>query len=192
MPRGRAPTALTARSNTVTGHLSVIYTVECQMNFALRLLAPILRALPSYRAHTRVPRLWRGAEPASVEVTASAAAADSAWTQRAAKQLVWASGCTNWAVDPTTGLNNMLYPDWQFWFWWRSVFVRPSHFLYRDAAARNELRVALHPLASGAARVAAVALLAALLRALPSVRRLDAHVKELAAAAAAWARRLLA
>ena len=31
--------------NTVTVHLSVIYTVGCQINFTLRLIAPILRTL---------------------------------------------------------------------------------------------------------------------------------------------------
>ncbi|KAL5117696.1 hypothetical protein ACEQ8H_004444 [Pleosporales sp. CAS-2024a] len=100
--------------NTVTGHLSVIYTVECQINFTLRLLEPILQSLPSYRArHSLTPSLFLPA-PMTVEVCPQAALADSQWTQTAAKKLVWASGCTNWAVDSKTGMNNMMYPDWQF------------------------------------------------------------------------------
>lgn len=91
--------------NTVTGHLSVIYTVECQINFTLRLLDPILKSLPAYRSRSFIPRVL-APSLATVEVKTEAAIADSQWTQAAAKKLVWASGCVNWAVDPKTGLNN--------------------------------------------------------------------------------------
>lgn len=123
--------------NTVTGHLSVIYTVECQINFTLRLLDPILRSLPSYRSQSLLPSI--GAAPSTVEVLPQAAHADFEWTQREAKKLVWASGCTNWAIDPTTGLNNMMYPDWQFMFWWRSVFWRKQDFVYKDEKTGREV-----------------------------------------------------
>jgi hypothetical protein len=129
--------------NTVTGHLSVIYTVECQINFTLRLLDPILKSLPSYRSKTApyIPAsLFPCATPMTVEVTPTAAANDSAWTQRESKKLVWASGCTNWAVDAKTGLNNMMYPDWQFLFWWRSVFWRKADFVYRDERTGEVVR----------------------------------------------------
>lgn len=118
--------------NTVTGHLSVIYTVECQINFTLRLLEPILKSLPSYRSRSFLPSLLTGPVPATVEVRPEAAAQDFEWTQREAKKLVWASGCTNWAVDPKTGLNNMMYPDWQFMFWLRSIFWRKQDFIFRN------------------------------------------------------------
>ncbi|KAF3045515.1 hypothetical protein E8E12_008910 [Didymella heteroderae] len=121
--------------NTVTGHLSVIYTVECQINFTLRLLSPILKSLPSYRSSSLLPSL--GTPPATVEVLPSAAASDFEWTQREAKKLVWASGCTNWAIDPKTGLNNMMYPDWQFMFWLRSIFWRKQDFVFKDEQARK-------------------------------------------------------
>lgn len=117
--------------NTVTGHLSVIYTVECQINFTLRLLAPILQSLPSYRSKSFIPRILAPA-PTTIEVTPEAALEDSQWTQREAKKLVWASGCTNWAIDAKTGMNNMMYPDWQFLYWLRSVFVKKADFVYRD------------------------------------------------------------
>ena len=123
--------------NTVTGHLSVIYTVECQINFTLRLLAPILKSLPSCRSRSLVPSILAEPTPATVEVRPEAAAQDFEWTQREAKKLVWASGCTNWAVDPKTGLNNMMYPDWQFLFWWRSVFWRKQDFVFKDETSRQ-------------------------------------------------------
>ena len=91
--------------NTVTGHLSVIYTVECQINFTLRVLAPLLKFLPSYRSRSLVPR-FLAPSPVTVEVKPEAAIADSLWTQREAKKLVWSSGCVNWAIDPKTGMNN--------------------------------------------------------------------------------------
>lgn len=125
--------------NTVTGHLSVIYTVECQINFALRLLEPVLKSLPSYRAQSLIPS-FLAPSPTTVEVKAEAARADSIWTQREAKKLVWASGCVNWAVDPKTGLNNMMYPDWQFAFWLRSVFWKKKDFVYVDEQTGSEVR----------------------------------------------------
>ncbi|KAJ4373987.1 hypothetical protein N0V83_002726 [Neocucurbitaria cava] len=124
--------------NTVTGHLSVIYTVECQINFTLSILAPILKSLPSYRSRSLVPRLLAPA-PATVEVKHEAALADSLWTQREAKKLVWSSGCVNWAIDPETGMNNMMYPDWQFLYWFRSVFWTRRHFVYRDEQTGKEV-----------------------------------------------------
>lgn len=125
--------------NTVTGHLSVIYTVECQINFTLSLLSPILTSLPSYRSQSILPSILTPS-PSTVEVRPEAAQQDFEWTQREAKKLVWASGCTNWAIDPKTGLNNMMYPDWQFMYWWRSVFWRKADFVYRDEMTGREVK----------------------------------------------------
>ncbi len=123
--------------NTVTGHLSVIYTVECQINFTLRLLEPILKSLPSYQSRSFIPPILSGATPSTIEVRPEAAMHDFDWTQREAKKLVWASGCTNWAIDPKTGMNNMMYPDWQFMYWFRSVFWRKQDFVFRDSKAEE-------------------------------------------------------
>jgi len=120
--------------NTVTGHLSVIYTVECQINFTLRVLAPVLRSLPSYRSRFFSSLAPSFLCPASttVEVKYEAAIRDTEWTQREAKKLVWSSGCVNWAIDTKTGMNNMMYPDWQYYFWLRSIFWNTEDFQYRD------------------------------------------------------------
>ncbi|KAI4703280.1 hypothetical protein J4E81_002158 [Alternaria sp. BMP 2799] len=125
--------------NTVTGHLSVIYTVECQINFTLRLLEPIFKSLPSYRSQSFIPQML-SPPPATVEVKPEAAVADSQWTQKAASKLVWNSGCVNWAVDPKTGLNNMMYPDWQFLYWLRSIFWKKGDFVYRNEKTGEEFR----------------------------------------------------
>jgi hypothetical protein len=133
--------------NTVTGHLSVIYTVECQINFTLRLLAPIIQSLPSYRSQllpSLTPKFLRPT-PKTVEVRYEAAIRDTEWTQREAKKLVWNSGCVNWAIDEKTGMNNMMYPDWQYWYWLRSVFWKRGDFLYRDERTGKEAQADLAP-----------------------------------------------
>lgn len=114
--------------NTVTGHLSVIYTVECQINFVLRLLDPIIRSQQASRS--LLPSL--SAPRTTVDVKSEAAMRDSNWMQAKLSKLVWSSGCTSWALDPETGLNIAMYPEYQFWFWFRSIFVSGEDFQYAD------------------------------------------------------------
>lgn len=119
--------------NTVTGHLSVIYTVECQIGFLIRLIDPILKSLRAERSTKLLPSL---APPATaVDVKAIAAKKDSESMQTKLRKLVWASGCTSWALDPKTGKNIAMYPDWQFWFWWRSIFIPGQDFEYKDGGS---------------------------------------------------------
>ena len=108
--------------NTVTGHLSVIYTVECQINFALRLITPILKSLHSSRRGVN--------EIAAVTVKPEAAIRQISWMQERLSKLVWSSGCTSWALDPKTGVNIAMYPEYQFVFWLRSVFIPSEDFEY--------------------------------------------------------------
>ncbi|KAF4987762.1 hypothetical protein FGRMN_10186 [Fusarium graminum] len=105
--------------NTLSGHLSVIYTTECQFNFTLRVLRPILKG----RADI-------------VEVTAEAEKRDIHNVQEKAKSLVWATGCTSWFIDEKTNRNTIMYPDWQFKFWLRSMFVSWGDFEYRSVSTR--------------------------------------------------------
>ncbi|RMZ72301.1 monooxygenase [Pyrenophora seminiperda CCB06] len=109
------------------------------INFTLRLLEPILKSLPSYQSRSFIRQIL-APPPTTVEVKSEAAMADFRWTQSAAKKLVWASGCVNWAVDPKTGLNNMMYPDWQFMYWLRSIFWKKHDFVYRDERTGGEVR----------------------------------------------------
>ncbi|CAK3896648.1 hypothetical protein DOTSEDRAFT_49642 [Lecanosticta acicola] len=119
--------------NTVTGHLSVIYTVECQINFVLRLLDPILKTTPPHK-----PLL--SPKYTSVDVKPESAVWDSTWMQARLKQLVWASGCTSWALDPKTGMNIAMYPQYQFFFWLRSVFIPGKDFEYEYQDKKGILR----------------------------------------------------
>lgn len=113
--------------NTVTGHLSVIYTVECQINFLLRLIDPLIK---SKQASNR--SLLPQTPTNVVDVKFDAARNDSTWMQKELRKLVWASGCTNWALDPKTGVNIAMYPGYQFMFYLRSVFIPKNDFEYQD------------------------------------------------------------
>jgi len=37
-------------------------------------------------------------------------------------------------------MNNMMYPDWQFLYWWRSIWWRRQDFVYRDEKSGDEVR----------------------------------------------------
>lgn len=119
--------------NTVTGHLSVIYTVECQINYVLRLIEPILKS-----KSTKPFAFGKQRKVTSVDVKQSAAREDSSWMQSRLRKLVWSSGCTSWALDPKTGLNIAMYPQYQFMFWLRSIFIPSQDFEYeyRDSAGK--------------------------------------------------------
>ena len=133
--------------NTVTGHLSVIYTVECQIEFTLSLLGPIiapsrpgltslanpaeLLATPSSVARLLDPV---ASAPKYVAVKPEATEKHTSWLQRELRKLVWSSGCTSWALDPKTGLNVAMYPQYQFLFWMRCLFLVKDdfEFAYED------------------------------------------------------------
>lgn len=112
--------------NTLSGHLSVIYTTECQINLAMRLMEPVLRAVNNSRSSLPFIR----SAPDVVEVHPSAEARDIKEVQEKASKLVWASGCTSWFIDPVSKRNSIMFPDWQYRFWFRTVFVRWKDFSY--------------------------------------------------------------
>lgn len=110
--------------NTLSGHLSVIYTSECQIGLTLRLIKPVLKSL-----HPPVlSRLLSYRYPDCVAPTQEAEVRYNTWVQTKASQLVWAAGCTSWFIDEKTGRNTIMFPDYQFKFWLRSIFVKWSDF----------------------------------------------------------------
>lgn len=115
--------------NTLSGHLSVIFTSECQFGFAQRVLDPVLKSLhPPLHAS-----LFGYQYPDVVAPSKEAELRDSTWVQRKASQLVWSSGCSSWFIDEKTGRNTIMYPDWQWKFWWRSVFVKWDDIVYSSS-----------------------------------------------------------
>ncbi|KAL9084931.1 MAG: hypothetical protein Q9159_004975 [Coniocarpon cinnabarinum] len=126
--------------NTASGHGNVLYVTECQINFALRALKPILRTLWAERSALS----GVGSKADVIKVKAGAEQADIDHVQEKCKQLVWASGCTSWALDPATGRNTTMYPDFQYKFWLRSLFVPWRNFellkIPRTAASTKHSR----------------------------------------------------
>ncbi|KAF5648423.1 monooxygenase [Fusarium tjaetaba] len=106
--------------NTLSGHLSVIYTTECQINYTMRVLRPILKGKADI-----------------VEVTPEAEKKDIDRVQEKAKRLVWATGCTSWFIDEKTNRNTIMFPDWQFKFWLRSIFVAWNDLQYRNVSTNK-------------------------------------------------------
>jgi hypothetical protein len=117
--------------NTVSGHLSVIYTTECQINFAIRLLTPLLRALQASRS--ALPSIRAAHDVVSVKPEAEQRDIDD--VQDKAKRLVWASGCTSWFIHGKSKRNTSMFPAAQYKFWMRSVFIPWGDFEYRASEA---------------------------------------------------------
>lgn len=111
--------------NTLTGHLSVTWSTECQINFTLRVIDPILRSL-----HPPKISLWPSRTAEAVQVKQQAENEENSWIQSKCKSLVWSSGCSNWYVEPKTGKNLLIYPEWQWHFWLRSIFIRWGDFRF--------------------------------------------------------------
>ncbi|TGJ80712.1 hypothetical protein E0Z10_g8050 [Xylaria hypoxylon] len=105
--------------NTASGHGSVTYITECQIGFTLRVIKPILKALKAQRSI--LPVIGRKTD--IVKLKPEAEDADINTIQERLKSLVWASGCTSWAIDPETGRNTTMYPDFQYKFWLRGLFI---------------------------------------------------------------------
>ncbi|DAA79656.1 TPA_exp: putative Flavin-binding monooxygenase [Trichophyton benhamiae CBS 112371] len=84
--------------NTATGHLSVIYTSECQINFAIRAIRPVMQSL--YPSPLQAFNPFGGKSCDTVAVTPRAEQEDNSWVQSALKGFVWASGCSNCIFIP--------------------------------------------------------------------------------------------
>ncbi|RYP61716.1 hypothetical protein DL769_007578 [Monosporascus sp. CRB-8-3] len=110
--------------NTLSGHLSVIYTTECQVNFMMRVIRPIKQCLAAEKP--KKADILRVKPDAEIQ--------DIAQTQLKARQLVWASGCSSWFLDPETGRNSVMFPDYQYKFWLKSIFVTWKDVMYQKSA----------------------------------------------------------
>ncbi|KAL4992776.1 hypothetical protein BDW68DRAFT_183981 [Aspergillus falconensis] len=139
--------------NTATGHTSVLFTVECQIDFTLKVLHPLLKSLhPASSSSSSIlqrmicflstpfssqseTRRKLAPAPDIVSVTSLAEEKESQWIDEASKQYVWTSGCASWYLHPS-GRNTTLYPGSQVAFWFRS-WIGPlaGDFVYRRSSA---------------------------------------------------------
>lgn len=106
--------------NTASGHGCVTYTTECQINFTLRAIKPVLNALRAQRSRLPVIIGWKAD---TVKVKPEAEQADIDAVQEMAQGLVWSSGCTSWVFDAQSKRNTTMYPDFQYKYWLRSIFI---------------------------------------------------------------------
>ncbi|KAI2812131.1 hypothetical protein CBS115989_10756 [Aspergillus niger] len=90
--------------NSATGHTSALMAVENSVNYALRILKPILQG--------RV---------LAVEIKEEAEQTYIHEVQKALAKRVWNAGCASWYINEKKW-NSMAYPWSQAHFWWRSLF----------------------------------------------------------------------
>ncbi|KAM3428465.1 hypothetical protein NHJ13734_008586 [Beauveria thailandica] len=120
--------------NTASGHGSVSYITECQINYTLRVIKPVLKALRAQRSGLpALPALQQVTDVVSVKPDAEQRDIDD--VQERARDMVWSSGCSSWALDETTKRNTTMYPDFQYKYWLRSVFVAWNDLQYTTSPA---------------------------------------------------------
>ncbi|KAK1995030.1 FAD/NAD(P)-binding domain-containing protein [Colletotrichum falcatum] len=94
--------------NSLTGHNSAIIAAENSVNFALRIIEPLLDG-----------------KGTAVEVTREAEQRYVDRMQRDMEKTVWLTGCTNWYLKDTKDggkWNGSTYPYSQAYFWYRCLF----------------------------------------------------------------------
>ncbi|KAM0228028.1 hypothetical protein ACHAPO_011054 [Fusarium lateritium] len=95
--------------NATTGHTSAVMPIENSVNYALRILKPVL-----------------GSPNGVVELDMDAEKRYINRIQHDLSKTVWNSGCQSWYVQPHSNnspmWNSMLYPYSQGYLWYRSLF----------------------------------------------------------------------
>ncbi|KAL1861656.1 hypothetical protein Daus18300_008772 [Diaporthe australafricana] len=113
--------------NAATGHTSAIMASENSVNYALRVIRPILEGRASITS-----------------VNWDAEKRYSDWLQAALRKTVWNSGCQSWYVKEASDgsektWNAMSYPWSQAHFWYRSVFPVWADWEYRGRVNNKRL-----------------------------------------------------
>ncbi|KAF9893639.1 hypothetical protein FE257_010951 [Aspergillus nanangensis] len=95
--------------NAATGHTSALMAAENSVNYALRVLKPVLSG-----------------EAVAVELNQDAEDEYILDVQKALRGRVWNAGCASWYLN-SKGWNAMAYPWSQAHYWYRSLFPIWSH-----------------------------------------------------------------
>ncbi|CAK7233346.1 hypothetical protein SBRCBS47491_008577 [Sporothrix bragantina] len=111
--------------NAATGHTSAIMAAENSINFALRLIKPVLDG-----------------EYSTVDLKREAEEHYSDDLQTALSKTVWNSGCQSWYVDESAGggkkWNAMSYPYSQAHYWYRSLFPTWSDWKFSGPGTKRK------------------------------------------------------
>lgn len=104
--------------NTALGHNSVVFMIEQQTSYIMRMLDKMDQ---------------RGA--ASAEATAEAQREFNDVIQEKVEKGIWTQGgCTSWYLD-SQGKNRTIWPKFTFQYWWETRNVVDDDYLWTDVAA---------------------------------------------------------
>ncbi len=104
--------------NTALGHNSVVFMIEQQTKYIVRMLEEMDR---------------RGA--VSADATKPAQDEFNAEIQRLVEKGIWTQGgCTSWYLD-SQGKNRTIWPKFTFQYWWETRKVDADHYAWEKAAA---------------------------------------------------------
>ncbi|KAL2127409.1 hypothetical protein VTI74DRAFT_10801 [Chaetomium olivicolor] len=118
--------------NAATGHTSAVMAAENSVNYALRIIRPMLEGRASIASLK-----WQAEKEYSDRM------------QKALRNTVWNSGCQSWYVKSKDGgagsqtWNAMSYPWSQAHFWYRSLFPVWSDWEYRGRAEKTRRNTTL-------------------------------------------------
>ncbi|GAA5843386.1 hypothetical protein JCM9279_002085 [Rhodotorula babjevae] len=113
--------------NSATGHSSVLFTSEAQLNLVFHLVRPLLNELRKNPKSRPAPY---------VEVTTEAEDRLYARLRAEMKKKIWEKdGGVSWYVDQKTGLCTTLYPYSQVHFWRSCTFPRYGDFKWTKASS---------------------------------------------------------
>ncbi|GAA5995915.1 flavin-containing monooxygenase [Rhodotorula paludigena] len=118
--------------NSATGHSSVLFTTEAQLNLVFHLIRPILAKLK--QAPNAKPAPYVGVTPAAEDRF-------YADLRKEMKNRVWEKdGGVSWYVDKSTGLCTTLYPWSQVHFWRSCTYPRYGDFKWTGASPPSAWR----------------------------------------------------
>ena len=103
--------------NTTTGHTSTVLAIENSINYALRIIKPVLDREAKFAVVKRAAE-----ERYSRDM------------QAALRKTVWNTGCQSWYVredDDGEKWNAMTYPHYQGVFWYETLFPKYKDWVYQ-------------------------------------------------------------
>jgi hypothetical protein len=103
--------------NTALGHNSVVFMIEQQTKFIIKMLEEMLK---------------RGV--AAAEATLAAQTEFNVEIQQLLEKGIWTQGgCTSWYLD-SHGKNRTIWPKFTFQYWWENRKVNTPDFTWEEAA----------------------------------------------------------
>ncbi|MGA8987872.1 MAG: NAD(P)/FAD-dependent oxidoreductase [Aeromicrobium sp.] len=103
--------------NTALGHNSVVFMIEQQTKFIIRMLDEMDRR-----------------DVAAADATKEAQSAFNVEIQRLVEKGIWTQGgCTSWYLD-SQGKNRTIWPKFTFQYWWETRKIKGSDFAWERAA----------------------------------------------------------